>query len=94
MAIIFSEKQKKQQSLILVFITVAVLTGLVFYFGVFKKPKDESIIILVPPKNVVINFEILKNPLLSRLELFEEVIEFEGEIGRDNPFNPPKAEKP
>lgn len=94
MAIVFSEKQKKQQYLILIFAAVAIITGLVFYFGVFKKPEEKSIIILAPAQKVEIDFNILKNPVLSKLQPFEEVIEFEGEIGRDNPFNPLKPEKP
>ena len=86
MAILFSEKQKQQQYLILVFVVVAIITALVFYFGVFKKPKQESIIILVPAKKVEIDFNVFKSPVLSKLQPFEEVLEFVGEIGRENPF--------
>ncbi len=87
MAIVFSEKQKKQQYLILVFVAVAIVTALVFYFGVFKKPKPESVIILAPAKKVEIDFNVFKSPVLSKLQPFEEVPEFVGEIGRENPFN-------
>ncbi len=86
MAIVFSEKQKQQQYLILVFVVVAIITALVFYFGVFKKPEQESIIILAPAKKAEIDFNVFKNPVLSKLQPFEEVPEFEGEIGRENPF--------
>ncbi len=92
MAIVFSEKQKNQQYLILIFIFVSIVTGLVFYFGVFKKPEEKSIIVLAPPKKVEIDFQVFENSLLSKLEQFEEIVEFEGEIGRDNPFNPFEAE--
>jgi len=86
MAIVFSEKKKQQQYLILVFVMVAIVTALVFYFGVFKKPKPESIIILTPARKVEIDFNIFKSPVLSKLQPFEEVLEFVGEIGRENPF--------
>jgi len=86
MAIVFSEKQKQQQYLILVFVMVAIITALVFYFGVFKKPEPESIIILVPAKKVEIDFNVFKSLVLSKLQPFEEVLEFVGEIGRENPF--------
>lgn len=94
MAIVFSEKRKKQQYLILVFAAVAVLTGLVFYFGVFRKPKEEEFIIPISIKKVEIDFDVFKNPVLSKLQPFEEVVEFAGELGRDTPFNPFEAEKP
>jgi hypothetical protein len=86
MAIVFSEKKKQQQYLILVFVAVAIVTALVFYFGVFKKPKPESVIILAPAKKVEIDFNVFKSPVLSKLQSFEEVQEFVGEIGRENPF--------
>lgn len=86
MAIVFSEKQKQQQYLILVFVVVAIMTALVFYFGVFKKPEQESIIILAPARKMEIDFNVFKSPVLSKLQPFEKILEFEGEIGRENPF--------
>ena len=86
MAIVFSEKQKQQQYLILVFVALAIVTTMVFYFGAFKKPKPESVIILVPAKKVEIDFNVFKSPVLSKLQPFEDVLEFVGETGRENPF--------
>ena len=65
---------------------IAIVTALIFYFGAFKKPKPESIIILIPANKVEIDFNVFKSPVLSKLQPFEEVPEFVGETGRENPF--------
>jgi hypothetical protein len=72
---------------------IIVATALVFYFGVMKKPEQTSSMILVPPKKTEIDFSALKNPVLLELQPFEEILEFTGEIGRENPFILKKTNK-
>jgi hypothetical protein len=88
MAIVFFEEQKKQQYLILVFGVVILATVTVFWFGVFQRPPLGPLEIPESPysKKVEINFEVFKNPALSKMELFSEIQPFAGAAGRENPF--------
>ena len=87
MAVTFIESRKRQKYLI--FILVVVIFGIAFliwnYF--LAKPKLPFFKPLPPPE-IKINFEILKSPTLDELQLFEEILPFEEEIGRENPFTP------
>ncbi|MDP2926687.1 MAG: hypothetical protein Q8N65_00905 [bacterium] len=95
MAIVFSEQKKRQQYLILVFTIVILATAIVFWFGVFKKPTESPPLPSLSIRKVEINFKVFDQPLLSELELFEEVPVFEGAFGRNNPFLPaPSQEEP
>lgn len=100
MAIVFLQQKKRQKSLALVFILVVLITAVIIWWGFFKKEKEilyEETIIL-PQKEVKIDFEILKNPFLeelqpfSKIESFEEATSTKGEVeeklGRENPFLP------
>ena len=88
MAIVFFEEQKRQQYLILVFGVVILATVTVFWFGVFQRPPLGPLESPESPysKKVEINFEVFKNPALSKMELFSEIRPFEGVVGRENPF--------
>jgi len=37
---------------------------------------------------IKINLDVLESPLLQEFQLFEEILPFEEEVGRDNPFLP------
>jgi len=93
MTIIFSEKRRQQKYLAIVLVMILIGAALIFYFGIMKELKQSSSAIFVPPKNMQINFSVLKNPVLSELELFEEIMEFTGDIGRENPFMLKKTNK-
>jgi hypothetical protein len=41
-----------------------------------------------PPREIKINFDILKNPILEKLQPFEFIPLFEEKPGRENPFTP------
>lgn len=90
MAITFLEKRKTQRYLIFVFLIVSFITFWVFWRGYFVKeelplPK----VTLPPPPKIEINFELLKHPILEKLEMFEKIQPIEEvEIGRENPFIP------
>jgi len=89
MAITFQEKKEKQKYLTLVFLVTIFVIFLLVYFGFLKKEKPFEVreVIYQPPK-IEINFDILKSPFLKELLPFEEIKEFEGKIGRENPFLP------
>ncbi len=99
MAIVFEKQKKTQRILILILIILLLATIFFIWQGFFKK--EEGIISSGPPvirKEIKINFDVLKNPLLEELqpfsgiEPFQEVSASPGEpekkIGRENPFIP------
>ncbi len=94
MAISFIKEQKKQKYLIAVFAIVLLIIGAVVYQNFFRGKTN----IIIPDiadepvfKKAEINFEALENPILSQLQVFEEIKltpEVENSVGRANPFLP------
>lgn len=88
MAIVFSETKKKQQRLILVFAAVILATALVLWLGVFHKSPKPLLPLPLPVKKITIDFSIFDQPILSQMQLFQEIPAFDGQIERENPFLP------
>ena len=90
MAILFLEKTKKQKYLIIVFLVVILITALVIWRGFFIKEKPSEKVISKPKREIQIDFETLKNPILEEFQPIEKIIPLgpEIEIGRENPFLP------
>ncbi len=99
MAIVFEKQKKTQKNFILILIVVFLITIFVVWQGFFKKETKIFFETLTPTKKEIkINFEILKNPLLETLQSFSAIKPFEetpstpgkpGEkLGRENPFIP------
>lgn len=89
MAITFLQKKKLQQRLLLAFIGVLLLIVFMLWLGFKKKSAPLSPEkIFTPKKEIKINLEPLKVPLLEQLQPFKKIEEFEGEAGRGNPFVP------
>jgi len=88
MAILFLEKTKKQKYLIIVFLVVILITALVIWRGFFIKEKPSEKVISKPKREIQIDFETLKNPILEEFQPIEKIIPLgpEIEIGRENPF--------
>jgi len=87
MAITFLQRRKIQKYLIPVFIVVILITIIVIWSGFLREDETiEPVKILIPPKKVEVDFEVLKSPILEELEPFEEISPFEEKIGRENPF--------
>ena len=88
MAILFLEKTKKQKYLLIVFLIVILITALVIWRGFFIKEKPSEKVISKPKREIQIDFETLKNPILENFEPVEKIIPLgpEIEIGRENPF--------
>ena len=101
MAIVFFQEKKTQKNLIFIFGIVLMITVFVIWQGYFKKEKETSFVEGVrtfSKKEVKINFEIFKNPILEKLQPFTEISPFlatppagekpEVKLGRENPFLP------
>lgn len=92
MAVNFVQQKKKQKYLLYIVGIVIIITIIVLWFGYFREP--ETVLPAEGPdtgaavRKITINLEVLKNPLLERLELFEDIPDFEGQKGRVNPFLP------
>ena len=88
MVILFLEKTKKQKYLIIVFLVVILITALVIWRGFFIKEKPSEKVISKPKREIQIDFETLKNPILEEFQPIEKIIPLgpEIEIGRENPF--------
>lgn len=92
MAIIFFQQRKKQKYLIAALILIILVILVIIWKGFLLKPKpgyppSVGPEVLKPPK-IEINFEVLKSPILEGFQPFEEIIPFEEEVGRENPFVP------
>lgn len=89
MAINFIQKRKTQKHLIFVFIGLFLITTIILWQGFLKEERISSLETIRSSK-IKINFETLKNPILQDFQSFKEIVPFEGEIGRENPFIPYK----
>lgn len=87
----FREQKKKQKYLLgVVGIVILTIAG-VMYFGLFKGEGGSGVIdmALVNPINEIeIDFSVLDNPFFEKIKPFETIPDYEGEIGRENPFLP------
>ena len=83
------KEEKKQKTLIMVFIFLVFLIFVVIFIGKLRSG-EESKPTVAPaqrPERVEINFGVLENPALKELIPLEEVVLPE-EKGRDNPLYP------
>ena len=93
MAINLSQQAKKQRSpAYLIIVLLILIVGIGFAVWFFAKPKalenNSSSVVNNSLKKFEINFDILDNPSFDRLNNFEKVELFNGQMGRDNPFKP------
>ncbi|MCK4454367.1 hypothetical protein KAU51_03470 [Candidatus Parcubacteria bacterium] len=90
MAINFTgEKQKRLKYLVVILIVLVVVTLFVFSKSFFVKESVTPSQKVFQLKTVKINFDVLKDPFLEELQVFEEIsYPEEMEIGRENPFIP------
>jgi len=88
MAVDFIEKKRKQKYLTYVVFGIAIITGLILWFGYFKEPGEEagSEPVSISTRDVKIDYQVLENPFLKSLTPFEKTPEYEGDLGRIDPF--------
>lgn len=88
MPIPITEQEKRQRNLIILLVILALITFFTLYFGLKKRgegaPKEAEI--FVPPKEVKIDFEVLKNPIFEELEMPEKIPP-PATSGKENPFS-------
>ena len=87
------QQRERQTLLALVFMIVVFLIIAVIFFGLIKQEKIVAPSDVIPayiPKTIEIDFEMLENPILQKLEMFEE-ISMPKTKGRENPFLPYSA---
>lgn len=93
MAIEFRKQVKGQRNLIYIFSVIVLITAFLLWTR-FLKPEKPSALEVLPPtppiKKLEINFDVLKNPFLEKLQTFEGLpqLPLEEKIGRENPFIP------
>ena len=91
MAITFIEKRKRLRYLVFVFLAVLAAIIIIFLWpnisGYFPGVKQWALPPLeITEERIEIDFEVLKHPLLEKLQLFPEIEPFTEEVGRENPF--------
>jgi hypothetical protein len=87
MATNFSEKNNKQKYLIILLAAVVLVTLFILRKDIFKKFSiSQPVLEVFLAKNIPINFEVLKNPIIKELQPVFKIGPFEGVLGRENPF--------
>lgn len=88
MAVDFIQQRKRQKYLFPIALIIIIVVFIILWFGYFKKEEPVSApeVLGSVLREIKINFDILENPLLKKLQPFMKVPSFEGEAGRDNPF--------
>jgi len=89
MAITFLQEKKRQRRLILILALVVIAILIIVWQGFLQEEAPLTPIIpSLTPQKIIIDWPTLKDPQIEKLQAFESIPPFEGEIGRDNPFVP------
>lgn len=88
MAITFLQKKKIQRTLILILGAVVLVTASVIWWGFFLTAPAVKDGILIQPRRVEVNTNILSDPFLKELDEPRAKTQIPEEVGRDNPFLP------
>ena len=91
MAITFLQAKKQQRYLVLT-LALVIFAILIIVWQGFLKGKEAPVRTLEPllaPEKVLIDWQTLKDPKIAALQIFEQILPFEDEVGRrENPFTP------
>ena len=90
MAITFLQAKKRQRYLVLT-LALTIFVILIIVWQGFLKGKEvpaRTLVPFLPPEKVLIDWQTLKDPQVAALQTFEQILPFEGEVGRENPFIP------
>ncbi len=90
MAIVFGKISRKKDLYSLIILIVLLVIFALMLFSIFQK---KSALIDIKPEEIdppKINFSNLENPILKLLEPYDPPEEFQGDIGRENPFSSPQ----
>ncbi len=87
MAITFLQAKKRQKNMILILGSAILAIVLLIWFSFLRsEAPPSSLSPALAPLEIKIDWETLQNPQLESLQMFEEVLPFEDEVGRENPF--------
>jgi len=86
MAVDFVEKKKKQKYLLFIVLGLLAITAVILWFGYFNQEPEQPEEVYIVKKNVKINYEILDNPILKELVSFQKTPDYDGVLGKSNPF--------
>ncbi len=89
MAIVFKQQIRRQRNLILILAAVALIGGFVFWWNSNLQqglPEDQQLT-AVRFRKIEIDFEVLDSSLLNTLNPMQKIPQFEGDIGKENPFS-------
>jgi len=88
MAIVFQKQLKRQRTLIILFFVVLAVGGLVLWWNSREEETEKRIISLQRHRfqRIEIDLEVFKNPFLKESKPMGRIPEFEGSVGRENPF--------
>ena len=90
MAITFVQAKKRQKNMVLILALVIIAILIIVWQGFLKERETPALPYVVPltPREVNIDWPTLKNPQIEGLQAFEQILPFEGQVGRENPFIP------
>jgi len=81
-------QKKKEKILIAVALGALAIGGVVIAMILTKEEAPMSFIEVEKPREPQINWEILEGEEISDLQPFPEVPDYQGPVGRENPFLP------
>lgn len=86
------QQKRRQQTLLLVFVSVLIITGAVLWMGLGKDDSDnpyaEGEDLFFPPRAIALPPNVFELPIFKELENIPNPILLPEEVGRENPFLP------
>lgn len=87
MVITFEEERQSPIKKYVIFAVFIAVLGGVGYFGYRYFSQQSAMISDIPAKKVEVNWAVLKDPQLDQLDPFQEIGAYEGDFGKENPFD-------
>lgn len=88
MAITFLKKRRRQKYLIYILALIIFIISILVWYAFIRKEKLTAFPLFIKSPEVKINWDVLKDPRMEELQLFEEIELLETQIGREDPFLP------
>ncbi len=91
MAITFSQEKRKNNFKVLILVIVLLTTFFVIwkiFFADKNTSHPENFSEALSPQKIEIDIEALNNPVLKDMQSFAGSPDFDGKVGRENPFTP------